>query len=244
LANRLYPPRSAENSKRLRFRSIRSPASGITLRALLKMSMLMFSDLDRERHFLRRVANVQVRKTVTILCALFLASAFSGEAFAQSPYNLMNLFGGIMQSALTQAAISEWRKIPPEELSCMKEILQQRGVSIQSLIQQGIAPFDVRLSDVRTNCQLERKTGVGGSDTNTRQSSRTEFLGASESPYIVDGLALGAKVAFNSAVYREYECTPSDQFEGLSWCRRHVLPGLHYGPMRGTMRQRATAIEV
>jgi tetratricopeptide (TPR) repeat protein len=183
-----------------------------------------------------RVANVQVRKTITIVCALVFAPAFSRETFAQSPYNLMNLFGGIMQSALAQAAIAEWRKIPPEELSCMKETLQQRGVSIQSLIQQGIAPFDVRLSDVRTNCQFEQKTGVGGSNTNARQPSRTELLGASESPYVVDGLALGAKVAFNSAVYREYECNPSDQFEGLSWCRRHTSED---GP-RGALRSSYT----
>src|SRR5262249_20417179 len=137
--------------------------------------------------------------------------------------------------ALTQAAISEWRKIPPEELSCIKETLQQRGVSIQSLIQQGIAPFDVRLSDVRTNCQLERKIGVGEPDMNTRQPARTD-LGASDSAYVVDGLALGAKVAFNSAVYREYECTPSEQFEGLSWCRRHTSEN---GP-RGTVRSSYT----
>jgi hypothetical protein len=38
--------------------------------------------------------------------------------------------------------------------------------------------------------------------------------------YAVDGLALGSKVKFESAAYRDYKCSPSEQFDGFTWCQR------------------------
>jgi hypothetical protein len=38
--------------------------------------------------------------------------------------------------------------------------------------------------------------------------------------YAVGGLALGAQVQFDSSAYREYECGPSDQFDGFMWCQK------------------------
>jgi hypothetical protein len=38
--------------------------------------------------------------------------------------------------------------------------------------------------------------------------------------YAVDGLAVATKLNFGSASYREYKCSPSDQFEGLTWCQK------------------------
>jgi hypothetical protein len=38
---------------------------------------------------------------------------------------------------------------------------------------------------------------------------------AQVSPYSVGGLALGAKVAFGSAAYREYQCVRSEKFEAF-----------------------------
>jgi hypothetical protein len=40
------------------------------------------------------------------------------------------------------------------------------------------------------------------------------------SVYAVSGLALGARVQFDSSAYREYECGPSDQFDGFMWCQK------------------------
>jgi tetratricopeptide (TPR) repeat protein len=42
-------------------------------------------------------------------------------------------------------------------------------------------------------------------------------LSASESAYSVAGLELGGRVKFD-ANYKKYECTPSEQFEGFTWC--------------------------
>src|SRR5262245_56358706 len=38
--------------------------------------------------------------------------------------------------------------------------------------------------------------------------------------YAVGGRAVEAQVDFGSAFYREYNCNPSDQFEGLVWCQK------------------------
>ena len=38
--------------------------------------------------------------------------------------------------------------------------------------------------------------------------------------YSVDGLALGSKVALESAAYRQYHCVPSQEFEGFVWCTK------------------------
>src|SRR6516225_5268076 len=38
--------------------------------------------------------------------------------------------------------------------------------------------------------------------------------------YAVDGVAVGTQLNFDSASYREYKCSPSDQFNGLTWCQK------------------------
>src|SRR5215813_1073650 len=38
--------------------------------------------------------------------------------------------------------------------------------------------------------------------------------------YAVDGLAVGTQLNFTSASYREYKCSPSEQFDGLTWCQK------------------------
>ena len=45
-------------------------------------------------------------------------------------------------------------------------------------------------------------------------------------PFVVDGLALGSRVNLGSTAYRSYQCSPSEQYEGLTWCnwRREERP--------------------
>src|ERR1700737_1448789 len=38
--------------------------------------------------------------------------------------------------------------------------------------------------------------------------------------YAVDGLAIGTQLNFDSASYRQYKCSPSEQFGGLTWCQK------------------------
>jgi hypothetical protein len=46
------------------------------------------------------------------------------------------------------------------------------------------------------------------------------------SPYVVDGLALGAQVKSGSQPYQRYQCNPSDEFPGFISCsEEHTTPG-------------------
>jgi hypothetical protein len=43
---------------------------------------------------------------------------------------------------------------------------------------------------------------------------------AEPTKYAVDGLAVGTQLNFDDASYRQYRCSPSDQFGGLTWCQK------------------------
>jgi hypothetical protein len=38
--------------------------------------------------------------------------------------------------------------------------------------------------------------------------------------FAVDGITLGAKLKLDSAMYREYKCSRSEQFDGFTWCQK------------------------
>jgi hypothetical protein len=50
----------------------------------------------------------------------------------------------------------------------------------------------------------------------------------------VDGLALGARIPFDSPAYREYKCSPSDQFDGFTWCQKARQERGQRGPSNAT----------
>jgi len=45
-------------------------------------------------------------------------------------------------------------------------------------------------------------------------------VGVQNSAYAVSGVVLGATVQFDSSAFKEYKCTPSDQFDGFTWCQK------------------------
>ena len=102
---------------------------------------------------------------------------------AQSPNDFMRMFGGIVQQGMIQAAISEWRKLSSNEITCIDQSLRQQDLSVDALANRGVYPSDPRLAQLRFNCggQVVQKSVPGD---------------ASISPYVVDGLALGARVVF------------------------------------------------
>jgi TPR repeat protein len=77
-------------------------------------------------------------------------------ASAQSASSMFQLFNGLVGTAITQAALTEWRRLRPEELQCVDQRLRQNGQSIQGAIRQGITPDDPRVAGVRLAC----RTGV------------------------------------------------------------------------------------
>jgi tetratricopeptide (TPR) repeat protein len=63
-----------------------------------------------------------------------------------------------------------------------------------------------------------------GNTTASEDINRVErAIESLRSKYVVnglDGLSLGGRVSPQSNEYKEYQCTPSEQFEGVTWCNR------------------------
>ncbi|WP_315777478.1 MULTISPECIES: hypothetical protein [unclassified Bradyrhizobium] len=140
----------------------------------------------------------------------------------------MNMFGAIMQSAIAQATQAEWRKLPPTTLTCVDETLRQRGISVQVLANNGVSPSDTRLYDVLTTCRSQsdlRQANTrwqpapepGRVNPDPTQSAPSAGL---PSKYRVDKIPLGSTISYDSAFYKEYQCRPSDQFSGFTWCQK------------------------
>jgi hypothetical protein len=45
-------------------------------------------------------------------------------------------------------------------------------------------------------------------------------VGAQSSAYAVSDVVLGATVQVDSPAFKDYKCTPSDQFDGFTWCQK------------------------
>lgn len=79
-------------------------------------------------------------------------------AFAQNAGDIINLFGGLMQGAIAQANNAEWQKVSQRERACVDQALRQNGMTLQTIVQQGITPTDSRIADIRTNCQAAARS--------------------------------------------------------------------------------------
>jgi hypothetical protein len=127
------------------------------------------------------------------------------HAFAQSPQ-----FGGIQQSVVTKAIQAEWRRFSDTEISCIELTLRQRASSISAPMDRDIPPSDAQIAAERASCRNQVAQPI----------SLTRTTGPQTDPYSVDGLALGSKVAFESAAYRQYHCVPSQKFREFVWCTK------------------------
>ena len=102
-----------------------------------------------------------------LLVPTFLALSSSiTPAFAQNPQaqEMFNLFSGMMQTAITQEATAEWRKLPDNEIVCLDQALHAQGSSVQVAIQRGIGPADPRIAEDRAKCRGQTASDNAPSD--------------------------------------------------------------------------------
>jgi hypothetical protein len=52
--------------------------------------------------------------------------------------------------------------------------------------------------------------------------------------YAVEGVVLGSKLKLDGAAYRDYKCTPSEQFDAFAWCQRSRRDRERRGPYDAT----------
>ena len=140
--------------------------------------------------------------------ALLWLLGSASSALAQGPDDFLRTFGTITQPATVQATQPAWDKLPSTEIGCLNDALHQQGGSVEALIQRGVLPSDPRLANEQSKCQKQS------------ERQKPQPIGSQRSVYAVRGVALGATVPFGSSAYREYECGPSDQFDGFTWCQK------------------------
>jgi hypothetical protein len=136
------------------------------------------------------------------LIATLLVVLGAPQASAQSSGSLFGLFGA------STSAQTQWPKVPRNEIGCIERGLAQQHTNVQTLSAQGVGPGDPRLAQLRTTCH-------------SQAAKQAAPAVAGQAPaYVVDGLALGARIKQDSAAYREYKCMPSEQFAGFTWCQK------------------------
>jgi hypothetical protein len=144
------------------------------------------------------------------LCLGLILISGCTHASAQNANDIVNIFGGLIRSAVVQTTLTEWRKLSQSEVSCVDQNLRQQGSSLQAAIQQGITPSDPRIAGSRSACRTEVAQQPNPRTQNNYQPSI----------YVVDGLSLGGLVKFDSEAYQSYKCVPSEQFASFTWCQK------------------------
>jgi hypothetical protein len=144
-------------------------------------------------------------------CLLSLAVLCNGgDALARNPRDVFNQVAGIPQSVGTKAVQTEWMRSPDAEITCVDQNLRPRGSRISTLIERSIPPSDGRVVPERASCQNQMAQPILLSGITSAQTD----------PYNVDGLTLGSKVAYGTPTYQQYQCVPSQKFEGFVWCAK------------------------
>jgi hypothetical protein len=160
-----------------------------------------------------------LRALIISMLAGFGSQVPASDCLAQNARDFMHIFGAIVQSTMVQAAQAEWRKLAPADVSCVDQTLHQRGISLQALVNNGITPADSRISDVLATCRFQPAIQQTATPQFQPSSEPTRTVGQA-SKYSLDKIPLGGNISFESANYKEYQCRPSDQFQGFTWCQK------------------------
>jgi hypothetical protein len=76
----------------------------------------------------------------------------TNPANAQNLNDLLRIFGADNQQVPKQAQ-TEWRRLPPAEMSCIDQRLRHQGSSVEALIRGGVKPSAARLVELRSSCR-------------------------------------------------------------------------------------------
>ena len=108
--------------------------------------------------------------------ALNLAAGMhaTNPTFAQNINDLLTIFGGDRQRAARHAQ-TEWRRLPPAEMSCIDQGLRRKGSSVEALVRRGVKPSAARLIELRSSCRQSAE----GVQTGTAPALATDTIASS-----------------------------------------------------------------
>ncbi len=151
-----------------------------------------------------------MRKIYLTFTLALLVAGRPTNGSAQNAGDAINLFANVMRQAIVENARREWATVPQSQLACIEEQLRNSGHSTAELVASGISPKDPRIVAIQTGCGTRNLAAFPMQPAPSQAPL--------PSPYVVDGLALGSRVNFDSAAYRSYRCWNSEQYDGFTWC--------------------------
>src|SRR5277367_829535 len=110
-----------------------------------------------------------------------VSAAQSGQQIPEIP-GLFDIFGGLINTAIVDAARRDWQTRPSSDYNC----LARHGVSADQLANRGIGPEDPRVRQILSECPFAAPVPVAP------QPATGPVAGPPNSNYVVNGLALGA----------------------------------------------------
>jgi hypothetical protein len=69
---------------------------------------------------------------------------------------------GAIFAAHVRAAAREWKQLPPAELACADQALNERGESVEGLARRGVSPNNPRLAELRKQCSAAAASLAAG----------------------------------------------------------------------------------
>ena len=165
------------------------------------------------------MARIGRRSSFSICAVLVLSYATVSAASGQQIPALFNIFGGLISTAIVDAARRDWQARPLSDYNC----LARHGVLAGQLASSGIGPDDPRVRQYFSECaSAAPATPVAPVPLPVAPQPATGAVaGPASSKYVVNGLTLGASFSPQADAAAGYACRASEDFPGFAWCQSH-----------------------
>ena len=169
------------------------------------------------------------RRSSFSICAVVVLS-YATVSAAQSGQQipaLFNIFGGLISTAIVDAARRDWQARPPSDYKC----LARHGVSAEQLASSGIGPDDPRVRQYFSECAFAAPAAPTAPVPVpvAPQPATDAVAGPASSKYVVNGLTLGASFSPQVDAAAGYACRASEDFPGFGWCQSHHAESRKFG---------------
>jgi hypothetical protein len=158
-----------------------------------------------------------------------VSTAQSGQQIPEIP-GLFGIFGGLINTALVDAARRDWQTRPFSDYNC----LARHGVSANQLANLGIGPEDPRARQILSECAFAAPAAPvpvapAPAQGATAAPPSPDYASPPSPNYVVNGLALGAPLGPPADAAAGYACHASDDYPGFAWCQSHHAESRKFG---------------
>jgi hypothetical protein len=157
--------------------------------------------------------------SIGAVAVAFFWTVSAAQSGQQIP-GFFDIFGGLINTAIVDAARRDWQTRPLSDYNC----LAKHGVSADQLANRGIGPEDPRVRQILSQCAF------AAAPVPVAPQHAEALASAPNRGYVVNGLALGAPFDPQSDPAVGYACHASDDYTGFAWCQAHHAGSRKFGP--------------